>query len=123
MRRERPERTAQRLEYYERRRVYLKAHPYCQIFIEVHRMNEESVIKGNGTAPGTFVPLPWAPIVPECPTMLIRVPRSEVIHHRNKRRGKRLNDESEWMAASRHWHDCVEEYKSWARELGLLRNF
>lgn len=113
MRRERPERTAQRLEYYERRRAYLKAHPYCQIFIEVHSMIEKEVVECFGVARGTLCgDRCW-----------LTAPKATTIHHRNKRRGQRLNDESEWMSASRFWHDEVERNKAWARSLGLLRNF
>ncbi len=49
--------------------------------------------------------------------------RSDQIHHRNKGRGARLNDERWWMATALTSHDYVEDHKEWARAEGYLLPF
>ncbi len=103
-------RRAQRKDYSAARLAYLAAHPFCQITIAIHRQTEERVI-ANGGAYTIYHPSMTAPHLKQCP-------RATQIHHRNKCRGARLNDERFWMAAcdDEHWH--VENHLEWARDLG-----
>jgi hypothetical protein len=50
----------------------------------------------------------------------VRILRAREVHHRNKGRGARLNDQRWWMAASRQAHDNTENHKTWARAEGYL---
>ena len=43
------------------------------------------------------------------------------IHHMNGRNGKRLNDESEWLAVTRSGHRWIHEHPKEAREKGWLK--
>ena len=96
--------------YRLRHALFLEAHPFCQLFLAEHGIEERLVIAQNG-----FVRLPGG--------RLIRVPRASMVHHRNKRRGSRLLDESEWIAVSFSGHERIERRKRWARRTGFLRNF
>lgn len=99
-------RQTQKSEYTREAARYLAEHPYCQIFCFRHELDERAVIKSRGV------------LVFSGKT--IEVPRSEEIHHRNKRDGVRLLDKRYWMAACREQHDWVEDHKDVSRALGLL---
>jgi hypothetical protein len=58
---------------------------------------------------------PWCELIPTL--------RATQIHHKNKCRGARLNDTSEWMAISYAGHRLIEDNKGWARANGYLRDF
>lgn len=90
---------------------FLKAHPYCQVWLALRAVTEAAAIRGRGLV-----------INPQTGRQ-VRVPRSTAIHHRNKRRGARLLDECEWLAVSWWGHAQVEENKRWARSRGFLRPF
>lgn len=82
---------------------YLARHPYCQIFIFRHELDEKLVIALGGNVRGLIVP------------------KATQIHHRNKRNtSERLLDQRWWMGASAEEHEWVERHKDEARELGLL---
>lgn len=97
-------------DYTRRKAAYLAAHPFCQIFIARHELDEEHVIRNGGTITAAG---PNGPVA-------ITVPRSDQIHHRNKRTGDRKNDERWWLAACFEEHEWVERHKDVARALGLL---
>lgn len=107
-----PKRKAENASYSEIRKEYLNEHPYCQITIALHGLNETEILeKGRGyrevhryTATGG----------------LVVVPRANQIHHRNKGRGARLVDRRWFMSAANKGHDWVEGHKDFARDLGLL---
>ena len=99
-------RNEERNEYRRRSRAYLAAHPFCQVFIAIHGLVEADVIASCGRV--------------DTPAGAFYVPPATEIHHRNKGRGRRLNDERWWLAASRRWHDYVESRKDWARQEGYL---
>lgn len=104
-----PERADERREYNRLREEYLRAHPYCQIWIAERGLDEAEVIATLGYATTGFSF--WKGE---------RVPLSTQIHHRNKCRRARLTDFRFVMAASQKWHDEVENRKSWARDRGYL---
>jgi hypothetical protein len=97
--------------YSERQAQFLREHPYCQVWLAERGIPERMAIEQRGT-------LRFGPGVSP-----VFVPRSQVVHHRNKRRGARLLDEAEWMAVSHSAHRRIEENKAWARERGYLRPF
>lgn len=111
MRRVSLQRLEQLAAYIARRSRFLGQHPYCQLWLAEHDIPEEYAMVLCGR-----VPLPGAIVL--CP-----VPRSQTIHHRDKRRGERLLDERFWMAVSRTAHRRIEENKAWARACGYLNPF
>ncbi len=105
-------RAAERRQYAKQSAAYLAAHPYDQITIALHGLNEDSV-RWHGTGDST-------PVRVKIPSGIVTVQRSNQIHHRNKGFGARLLDERWWMATCAESHDFVERNKGVARELGLL---
>ena len=97
--------------YAAKRAGFLRLHPYCQLWLAEDDIPEEYALVLSGR-----VPIPGA--LGLCP-----VPRSQAIHHRDKRRGERLLDERFWMAVSRAAHRRIEENKAWARACGYLNPF
>lgn len=121
MRRVNPRRLEELKRYWARVPMFLREHPYCQLTIALYGLSEASVIRCAGLVPvpaGPPIELPDQGTIPR--PQWITVPRSQEVHHRNKRRGDRLLDESEWRAASSRMHDWVEHNKAWARRYGLL---
>lgn len=110
-------RARQYREYMLRRALFLVAHPYCQVWLTENSFTEAQAIEGKGivireTMRGVAVMRAH-----------LAVPASEEIHHRCKRRGMTLLDESTWMAVSHDNHMHIENNKSWARERGYLAHF
>lgn len=96
--------------YHYRAREFLLRHPYCQVWLAEHQLAEEVVKAQQGTA-----------TLPD--GSRVAVPLSTEVHHRNKRRGADLLDQSEWLAVSREAHERIENNKFWARARGYLRSF
>lgn len=111
LRRISPRRRAEQEAYGPRAATFLLQHPYCQVWLAERGISEDFAREHRGILDLGFG-------VPR-----VFVPRSEVIHHRNKRRGPRLLDESEWMAVSHAAHRRIENNKAWARDRGYLRPF
>ena len=103
MRRVSKVRARQRRAYGEARKRYLAEHPYCQITIFLHSLDEADTIKNGGHSSKGII-----------------IPKATQIHHRNKCNGPRLLDERWWISScdDEHWH--VENHKDWARQNGLL---
>ena len=101
-----PKRRQQRGQYARKREEYLIVHPYDQVWIARNGLDEALVIEVSG-----FVRINGT---------LCHCPRSDQIHHRNKGRRDRLNDERWWMATSIASHDFIEHNKEQAREEGFL---
>lgn len=99
-------RSTERKDYNRLKAEYLEAHPFDQIYIAIRGLNEDTIIRSDGYFQENG--------------RRYRVARSDQIHHRNKGRGRRLNDTRWWMATSRLSHDLVEDNKEWAREEGYL---
>lgn len=97
--------------YAERRKLFLAAHPWCQIWLAENGVEEKDVLR-HGIA---YV---RHPILTHISTPE-QAPRSTEIHHRLKR-GKNYLNEASWMAVSREMHEKVEQNKSWARQRGYL---
>lgn len=117
-------RAKQLREYAKRRKLFLEAHPICQVWLKEHDFIETTEPNGN------FCPLlkrrhdGFAFYVSA--KSLIRemgAPAATEIHHMGKRRGKDLLDESKWLAVSRENHERIEQNKGWARANGYLLNF
>ena len=108
--------SARRLEetslYQYRRAQFLLAHPYCQVWLAEHGVDEATAIRDLG-----IVRLDG----PSNPAMV--VPLSTEIHHQNKRRGVDLLEPRFWLAVSRDAHRRIEENKAWARAQGYLLDF
>lgn len=102
MRQRSPRRNATQKEYAREVAYYLAKHPFCQISIARHELDESAVVAAGGRYGK------------------IQIPRATEVHHRNKRDGARLLDKRWWMAASRQAHDWVEDNKETARILGYL---
>lgn len=95
--------------YSYRRKLFLLAHPYCQVWCAEHGITEEVAIRQGGR-----LPLDGA---------TVSVPLSTEIHHVNKRRGVDLLDVRFWLAVSAEAHRRIEDHKAWARARGYLRDF
>lgn len=100
-------------EYAALEEAYLREHPFCMIWIAEHGLRETDVIASDG----------WATIEIAGRRVRRRCPAATEVHHRNKARGVRKNDQRWWMAASRPRHDYVEACKTWARAEGYLLPF
>ncbi len=96
--------------YAARRAQFLRDHPYCQLWLAEHGVDEARTIRERGVLPFGGQPR-------------VQVPRSATVHHRNKRRGGRLLDEREWLAVSWTGHRRIEDHKAWARDRGFLKSF
>jgi len=96
--------------YRYRRQQFLLLHPYCQVWLAEHHLTEDEAKQQQG-----LVRLP--------DQSTVSVPLATEIHHRNKRRGADLLDQSEWLAVSREAHARIEGHKTWARAHGYLRDF
>lgn len=100
---------AKQLEVYRvKRKAFLLAHPYCQIWLKRNGLTEEDRALWGGRF--------WHK---ESMTVLC-APRSEEIHHRAGRIGAKLLDEKDWLAASRPEHEWCHRSPREARALGLL---
>jgi hypothetical protein len=93
--------------YWERRRRFLREHPFCEFWLACRGVTQAEAIAARGWVCRHGV---WR-----------RAPRSSEVHHRDKRRGGRLLDETQWLAVSRRAHRFIEEHKGAARALGFLR--
>jgi hypothetical protein len=95
-------------EYSKKRKAFLLAHPYCEVFLIRKGLTEkDSVLWGGQYFHRPTMTVYWAP-------------RSVDIHHRAGRIGAKLLDESDWIAASREEHEWVHAHPKEARSLGLL---
>lgn len=116
MRRVSPKRARQNRRYRYLNEVYLSEHTVCDLWCAEHGWKWVAPhiyqdLKGAGSA------------YDDALFQSLGAPASVLIHHKNKRRGERLNDTSEWMALSQAAHDRIEGNKSWARANGYLRDF
>lgn len=112
IRRAAPERAAECRAYSAIKAQYLAVHPFCQIFLARHGLDEAEVFAAAGGPQFSWSGATYY--------KGLRIPRSTQIHHRNKRDRDRLNDVGWWLAACQAEHDLVENNKSWARDVGLL---
>lgn len=111
LRRVSPRRSGEIRLYHLRRAQFLRDHPFCQVWLCEHGIDERHAISARG----------WVRTNRARP--LIQAPRSDTIHHRNKRRGSRLVNERHWMAVSWASHQTIETDRHWARERGYLMAF
>jgi hypothetical protein len=102
MRQVSPELALERARYRRAIPAYLEAHPFCQITIALHGLDEQEVIARDGQIG------------------LRRIPRANQIHHRLKRDGERLNRQEFWMSAAHGPHRWTEDNKKEARIVGIL---
>ena len=105
--------SARRLEetwlYQYRRKGFLMAHPYCQLWLAEQGIAEADAIRQGGCV--------------EINGMVASIPLSTEIHHKNKRRGADLLDTSFWLAVAQNSHRRIEANKAWARTAGFLVDF
>lgn len=109
-----PKRKAELAEYRKRRKAFLEAHPIDQIWLVENGWTEIGNAlfqKGNQIRNADFL------------VVQFNAPRSDQIHHKNKRRGAMLNQTQFWLALGRKNHERVEASKTWARANGYLLNF
>lgn len=95
--------------YQYRRKQFLLAHPYCQVWLAEHGVAEALALQAGGRV--------------QLDGVTAFVPLSTQIHHKNKRRGSDLLDQQFWMAVSREGHEQIEANKAWARAQGYLLDF
>lgn len=95
--------------YLYRRKLFLLAHPYCQVWLAEHGVAEAEALRGGG--------------VIEVGGATAIIPLATEIHHQNKRRGRDLLDQQYWMAVSTYGHRRIEANKAWARAQGFLLDF
>ena len=111
LRRRSPRRRQEDGVYALRQALFLAEHPWCQGWLAERGLTEADLRRGGGL------------IRVADHTGLVKPPASTVVHHRNKRRGARLNDTRFWMALSGPFHARVEANKGWARARGYLLPF
>ncbi len=105
-----PKRKIINKEYDKRKDLFLRAHPFCQIYMQVYGIHESVVQKNNG----------WAVITNAIGNVRHhQVPEATQIHH-TKGRGKYMLDESTWMAASFEWHRWAHDHPDACYPLGIL---
>jgi hypothetical protein len=90
--------------YSVKRRAFLQAHPFCDAWRTIVDKAPVSTLVWGGH---THIPQARPP--------------SEEIHHTRKPKQTYFLDESTWLAVSRWAHDWIEDHKSTARQLGLLK--
>jgi hypothetical protein len=92
--------------YTQKRKVFLKAHPWCQVALQ--------------EAGNPFVV--WSDPCPEGHFLHgnVKIGRSTEIHHKAGRTGTNYLDESTWLAVCRQSHERIHNNPSWARERGYL---
>ncbi len=108
-------RAKQLREYSAARKVFLAAHPICEVWCANN--NWEWI------APSQYSRKGWSGIERiESGAELLAggAPAAEEVHHTNRRNGDRLNDEKHWLAVSREWHFWIHANPSAAREKGWL---
>ena len=91
-------RAAQLREYARLRAVYLRQHPYCEVWLSERGIDEYALH------------IPWVPFSA----------RSTEIHHKAGRTGWRLNDTSQWLAVCREAHEWIHDHPAEARKRGYL---
>lgn len=99
--------------YAKLRKLYLLAHPWCQIYMKRCGIDEAVVKAHNGVYPE---------VDSNGITHWIRVPFATTIHHTKKPKQTYLNDVATWLSGSWVQHEWVENNKAEARKLGLLHN-
>lgn len=97
--------------YYKLREAFLKAHPWCQVWLA-----ERGIKEGEVAQDGLCRWVDEAGLYYGC------APISTEIHHKKKPKATYLNDVSTWMAVCRESHEWIENHKSQAREHGWLEN-
>jgi hypothetical protein len=129
MPRVKPERLADLKIYWKRVPVFLEEHPFCQWYMAELGLNESELLQCQGlyhyaTEIGIRYDKDLGRVACFAGRFLFAyVPRSEVVHHKNKRRGARLLDEKDWQADSRFGHDAIELNLKEARAKGHSLNF
>lgn len=112
-----PARAKQLAAYARQRIAFLKAHPWCQWWLAEMGLREDQVSLNGRVAyvarEGVFTGQ----------KLLIYCPHSAQVHHKAKRRGAMLLDESQWMAVSEEGHKAIERDKAAARRKGYLKDF
>jgi len=88
--------------YTVRRRAYLAEHPYCEAWFSIPFKMRLAICFGDHRE-------------------AMNCPRSQEIHHMKKPKQTYFLDENTWLAVSRLAHQFIEDNKSTARQLGLLK--
>lgn len=96
--------------YRYRIKRFLLDHPYCQAWLAEHGVSEEIALTQNG-------------VVTLTNGIRVSIPLATEVHHKNKRRGADLLDQTHWLAVSTPYHRQIEENKAWARAQGYLLHF
>lgn len=100
------------VEYAKKRKAFLEAHPWCQVWLTENGVDENKVAP-HGVAYVQHPDIRWV-------SLPRPVPRSTEIHHRAGR-GKNYLNEATWLAVSSEMHRRIHENPSWARAKGYLK--
>ena len=125
MRRMSKKRSGQVKIYGLKARAFLQKHLVCQVWLKDNNWRENSVC-GGIFYERVFDHEGIRHVETRSASFLIEVigaPRSTQVHHKDKRRGARLNDETKWLAVCAENHRRIEDNKSWARANGFLEDF
>lgn len=90
-------------EYAKLRKQFLIVHPYCEWYIMENNLTEK-----------------MGPVYINEARIIVPVPRSIEVHHKNGRYGSRLNDTNDWLAVSREGHNWIHSHPKEARAKGYL---
>lgn len=106
--------------YGPRAKRFLEDHQICQVWLK------ENGWKESWPEAGWYYRLDEETFPLATTNRLVNVfnaPRSTQVHHKDKRRGARLNDETKWLAVCSKNHRRIEDNKAWARANGFLEDF
>jgi hypothetical protein len=106
--------------YSERRRAFLEAHPWCQIWLKRRGISEDVVRESQMMLGSRAIVTGNDPVDGFSAWQVGWIPASCDVHHSKGRTGKNYLDETTWVAASRDEHEWAHRHPSQARELGLL---
>ena len=113
-----PKRAKMNKEYMEARAVFLKAHPYCQFFIQLYKLDESEVVRNCG----------WFKPKEPCDLLahtinyngFYQIPESNQIHHRRGRVGSLLTDPTFFLAVCDFSHRFIHDNTRLSYENGWM---
>lgn len=116
-------RRAELAEYRKKRKLFLEFHRVCEVWCAENGFKCDAHGAAYHVSPERQKELGFKGCNGDYLLVNMKAPRATQIHHRNKRRGVMLNDETYWLAVCAKNHARIENDKAWARANGFLLNF
>lgn len=99
-------------EYSKKRKAFLIAHPFCQVWLDRNDIADLGQWIYRDRRKGY--------VYSDLSILALKPDLACDIHHKAGRTGWRLNDESQWLAVSREAHEWIHANPSEARRRGWL---